>query len=195
MISFLQITALTKRFGSLTLFENITFGIAQGDKIGLIAANGSGKTTLLNIIAGNEDYDEGAVVFRNDLRVGYLEQEPRFDAGVTVWEAMKAPAEHELKARQILTRLNVTDMQQKVDSLSGGLRKRIALARALIADPELIILDEPTNHLDVEMIEWLEAYLSRQTISLLIVTHDRYFLDRVCNQIMELDRKYIYMYK
>ncbi|MDR2499252.1 MAG: ABC-F family ATP-binding cassette domain-containing protein [Tannerellaceae bacterium] len=195
MISFLQITGLTKRFGSLTLFENITFGIAQGDKIGLIASNGSGKTTLLNIIAGKEDYEQGSVVFRNDLRVGYLEQEPRFAEGISVWEAMNAPAEHELSARQILSKLKVVNIEQKVDELSGGLRKRIALAQTLVADPELIILDEPTNHLDIEMIEWLEAYLARQSISLLIVTHDRYFLDRVCNQIMELDRQYIYMYR
>ncbi|MDR2495579.1 MAG: ABC-F family ATP-binding cassette domain-containing protein [Tannerellaceae bacterium] len=194
MTSFLQISGLTKSFGSLKLFEDISFGISQGDKIGLIAANGSGKSTLLNIIAGNEDYEQGAVVFRSDLRVGYLEQEPRFEAGASVWQAMKAPADRELEARQILTRLNV-DPEQQVDALSGGLRKRIALARALVSEPELIILDEPTNHLDIEMIEWLEAYLARPGISLLVVTHDRYFLDRVCNRIMELDKRYIYMYK
>jgi ATP-binding cassette subfamily F protein uup len=195
MASFLQINGLTKRFGNLTLFENITFGVAQGDKIGIIAANGSGKTTLLNIIAGDEDRDGGSVVFRNGLRVGYLEQEPRFEPGLGVLEAMAVPAELELKARQMLTRLEVADMNAPVGELSGGLRKRVALARALVSDPELLILDEPTNHLDIEMIEWLEAYLARQTISLLIVTHDRYFLDRVCNLIMEIDRKQIYMYK
>ena len=195
MTSFLQINGLTKRFGNLTLFENITFGVAKGDKIGIIAANGSGKTTLLNIIAGDEDHDEGSIVFRNGLRVGYLEQEPRFAGGISVWEAMAAPVELELKAKQLLTRLEVGNVEAKVDELSGGLRKRVALARALIADPEFLILDEPTNHLDIEMIEWLEAYLARQTIGLLIVTHDRYFLDRVCNLIMEIDRKYIYMYK
>jgi ATP-binding cassette subfamily F protein uup len=195
MASFLQIDRLSKRFGDLILFEDITFGVAQGDKIGLIAKNGSGKTTLLNIIAGKEDYDGGSVVFRNDLRVGYLEQTPQYQAGLTVWQAMNITAENELKAKQFLTRLKITDPDRKIEELSGGQLKRVALANVLITEPELIILDEPTNHLDLDMTEWLEAYLSRQTISLLMVTHDRYFLDRVCNQIIEIDRQQIFQYK
>jgi ATP-binding cassette subfamily F protein uup len=195
MVSFLQIDGLTKSFGDLLLFEDITFGVAQGEKIGLIAKNGAGKTTLLNIIAGKEDYDSGAVVFRNDLRLGYLEQMPQYPAGLNVWQAMNVTQENELMARQILTRLKITDLEQKVEELSGGQLKRIALARVLITGPELIILDEPTNHLDLEMTEWLEAYLSRQTISILMVTHDRYFLDRVCNRIIEIDNRQIYQYK
>ncbi|GHV05663.1 ABC transporter ATP-binding protein [Bacteroidia bacterium] len=169
--------------------------MAQGDKIGLIAKNGSGKTTLLNIIAEKEDYDSGSVVFRNDLRVGYLEQTPQYQAGLTVWQAMNTTAENELKAKQFLTQLKITDLDQKVEELSGGQLKRVALANVLITDPELIILDEPTNHLDLDMTDWLEGYLSRQTISLLMVTHDRYFLDRVCNQIIEIDRQQIFQYK
>ncbi|GHT44484.1 hypothetical protein FACS189438_2940 [Bacteroidia bacterium] len=195
MVSFLQVNGLAKRFGDLVLFEGITFGVAQGDKIGLIAKNGSGKTTLLHIIAGKEDYNEGAVVFRNGLRVGYLEQEPRYKPEASVWQAMEASVENELKAKQILTQLNIIDVEQKIGELSGGQLKRIALAKALANEPELIILDEPTNHLDLEMVEWLEGYLDRQTISLLIVTHDRYFLDRVCNQIIEIDRKQLFQYK
>ncbi|GHV50812.1 ABC transporter ATP-binding protein [Bacteroidia bacterium] len=195
MVSFLQVNGLAKRFGDLVLFEGITFGVAQGDKIGLIAKNGSGKTTLLHIIAGKEDYNEGAVVFRNGLRVGYLEQEPRYKPEASVWQAMEASVENELKAKQILTQLNIIDVEQRIGELSGGQLKRIALAKALANEPELIILDEPTNHLDLEMVEWLEGYLDRQTISLLIVTHDRYFLDRVCNQIIEIDRKQLFQYK
>jgi ATP-binding cassette subfamily F protein uup len=194
MVSYLQIEGLTKSFGDLLLLEDITFGIAQGEKIGLIAPNGSGKTTLLNIIAGKEDYDSGAVIFRNDLRTGYLEQSPAYPAGRTVMQAMNV-GENELKAKQILTQLKITDLEQKVEELSGGQLKRMALANVLITDPELILLDEPTNHLDLEMIEWLEAYLSRQNISLLMVTHDRYFLDRVCNEIMEIDRRQMFRYK
>ncbi|MDR3140931.1 MAG: ABC-F family ATP-binding cassette domain-containing protein [Tannerellaceae bacterium] len=210
MISFLQIEKLTKSFGDLVLFNDITFGIAQGQKIGLIAKNGSGKTTLLNIIAGKEDYDGGSVVFRNDLRLGYLEQSPACPAGLSVLqaclysqnEAVRPIAggrmkdwEYEQKARQILSQLNITDFNRKVEELSGGQLKRVALANVLVTEPELIILDEPTNHLDLEMTEWLEGYLSRQTISILMVTHDRYFLDRVCNEIMEIDRKQIFHYK
>ncbi|MCD8042333.1 MAG: ABC-F family ATP-binding cassette domain-containing protein [Tannerellaceae bacterium] len=230
MISYLQIDGLTKSFGDLLLFSDISFGIAQGQKIGLIAKNGSGKTTLLNIIAGNEDYDSGSVVFRNDLRIGYLEQTPVYPAGLTVLQACfysqnetvqliaayeKAIAgndavaledilvrmdtlkawDYEQRAKQILSQLKITDFNQKVEELSGGQLKRVALANVLITEPELIILDEPTNHLDLEMTEWLENYLSRQTISILMVTHDRYFLDRVCNEIMEIDRQQIYQYK
>ena len=230
MVSFLQVDGLTKSFGDLVLFENITFGVAQGQKIGLIAKNGSGKTTLLNIIAGKEDYDEGSIVFRNDLRVGYLEQAPHYPEGLTVLQAcfysqnetvrllakyeqalmdndtdklnsllermdsLKA-WDYEQRAKQILGELKIHNLEQKVESLSGGQLKRVALANVLITEPELIILDEPTNHLDLEMTEWLEDYLNRSTISILMVTHDRYFLDRVCSEIIEIDRKQIYQYK
>lgn len=230
MISYLQIDGLTKSFGNLVLFEDITFGIAQGQKVGLIAKNGTGKTTLLNIIAGKEDYDNGAVVFRNDLRVGYLEQTPVYPEGLTVlqacfyspnetvrliaeYEEAMASDDHsnlqdilmrmdnlkawdyEQRAKQILSQLKITNFDQKVEHLSGGQLKRVALANVLITDPELIILDEPTNHLDLEMTEWLEGYLSRANISILMVTHDRYFLDRVCSEIIEIDRQQIYQYK
>ena len=230
MISYLQIDKLTKSFGDLVLFEDITFGIAQGQKVGLIAKNGTGKTTLLNIIAGKEDYDNGAVVFRNDLRVGYLEQMPHYPDGLTVlqacfyspnetvrliaeYEQAMASGDHsnledillrmdnlkawdyEQRTKQILGQLKIHNFDQKVETLSGGQLKRVALANVLITDPELIILDEPTNHLDLEMTEWLEGYLSRANISILMVTHDRYFLDRVCSEIIEIDRKQIYQYK
>lgn len=230
MISYLQIDRLTKSFGDLVLFENITFGVAQGQKIGLIAKNGSGKTTLLNIIAGKEDYDSGEVVFRKDLRVGYLEQSPSYPEELTVLQAcfystnemvqliadyeeameqgdhsrleelltrmdsLKA-WDYEQRAKQILGELKIHNFDQKIKELSGGQLKRVALANVLITDPELIILDEPTNHLDLEMTEWLEDYLSRSTISILMVTHDRYFLDRVCSEILEIDRQQIYSYK
>ena len=214
----------------MVLFEDITFGIAQGQKVGLIAKNGTGKTTLLNIIAGKEDYDSGAVVFRNDLRVGYLEQMPHYPDGLTVlqacfyspnetvrliaeYEQAMASGDHsnledillrmdnlkawdyEQRTKQILGQLKIHNFDQKVETLSGGQLKRVALANVLITDPELIILDEPTNHLDLEMTEWLEGYLSRANISILMVTHDRYFLDRVCSEIIEIDRKQIYQYK
>ena len=230
MTSYLQVDKLTKSFGDLVLFEEITFGIAQGQKIGLIAKNGSGKTTLLNILAGKEDYDSGAVVFRNDLRVGYLEQTPHYPAGLTVLQAcFYSPNEtvrliadyeqalasgdqsrldelllrmdslkawdYEQRAKQILGQLKIHHFDQKVETLSGGQLKRVALANVLITEPELIILDEPTNHLDLEMTEWLEGYLSRANISILMVTHDRYFLDRVCSEIIEIDRKQLYQYK
>ena len=230
MTSYLQVDKLTKSFGDLVLFEEITFGIAQGQKIGLIAKNGSGKTTLLNILAGKEDYDRGSVVFRNDLRVGYLEQTPHYPAGLTVLQAcFYSPNEtvrliadyeqalasgdqsrldelllrmdslkawdYEQRAKQILGQLKIHHFDQKVETLSGGQLKRVALANVLITEPELIILDEPTNHLDLEMTEWLEGYLSRANISILMVTHDRYFLDRVCSEIIEIDRKQLYQYK
>ena len=230
MTSYLQVDKLTKSFGDLVLFEEITFGIAQGQKIGLIAKNGSGKTTLLNILAGKEDYDSGLVVFRNDLRVGYLEQTPHYPAGLTVLQAcFYSPNEtvrliadyeqalasgdqkrleellvrmdslkawdYEQRAKQILGQLKIHHFDQKVETLSGGQLKRVALANVLITEPELIILDEPTNHLDLEMTEWLEGYLSRANISILMVTHDRYFLDRVCSEIIEIDRKQLYQYK
>jgi ATP-binding cassette subfamily F protein uup len=194
MISFLQINGLTKSFGDLTLFENLSLGLAQGDKAGLIAKNGAGKTTLLNIISGKENCDEGEIVFRKNLRVACLEQDPKFMPNTSVWNAMTVSPDNELKAKQILTQLNITNLEQRVDDLSGGQLKRIALAQTLVNDPELIILDEPTNHLDLDMTEWLENYLRKQNISILMVTHDRYFLDRVCNQIMEIDRKQLYKY-
>ena len=230
MVSYLQIDNLTKSFGDLVLFEGITFGVAQGQKIGLIAKNGTGKTTLLNILAGKEDYDSGSVVYRNDLRVGYLEQSPSYPADLTVLQAcFYSPNEtvrliaeyeeavakedaarlekllvqmdslkawdYEQRAKQILGKLNIHNFDQRVKELSGGQLKRVALANVLITEPELIILDEPTNHLDLEMTEWLEGYLSRANISILMVTHDRYFLDRVCSEILEIDRKQIYSYK
>ena len=230
MISYLQIDKLTKSFGDLVLFENITFGVAQGQKIGLIAQNGTGKSTLLNIIAGREDYDSGEVVFRNDLRVGYLEQAPSFPSDITVREAcfhsdnetVRTIAEYEQviargddrnleeiltrmdalkawdyeqRAKQILGQLKIYNLDQRMGELSGGQLKRVALANVLIMEPELIILDEPTNHLDLEMTEWLEDYLSRANISILMVTHDRYFLDRVCSEIIEIDHRQVYSYK
>lgn len=230
MASFLQVDGLVKSFGDLILLDQISFGIAEGERIGLIAPNGSGKTTLLNIIAGKEDYDSGAVVFRRDLRVAYLEQNPQYPSDITVLEAcfhsdsetvnVIAEYEHamesgdhsnleeilakmdhlkawdyEQKAKQILSELKIRDFDQKIDQLSGGQLKRVALANVLISEPELLILDEPTNHLDLEMTEWLEGYLNRSRLSLLMVTHDRYFLDRVCNEIIEIDRRQIFTYK
>lgn len=194
MISYLQIEGLTKSFGNALLLEDVSLGMAQGEKIGLIAPNGSGKTTLLNIIAGKEDYDSGRLVFRKDLRTGYLEQSPTFPAGLSVMQAMNAEG-NELKAKQILTQLNLTNPEQKTGELSGGQLKRLALASVLAQEPELILLDEPTNHLDLEMTEWLEAYLGRRNICILMVTHDRYFLDRVCNEIVEIDQRRLFRYK
>lgn len=229
MVSYLQIDGLNKRFGDLVLLEDMSLGISQGDKLGLIAPNGAGKTTLLNIIAGEEDYESGSVVFRNDLRVGYLEQSPSYPDDLTVLQACfhsqndtlrlieayeKALSEndttvlpdllsqmdnekawdYERKAKQILSQLNIIDFTQQIKHLSGGQLKRVALANVLITEPDLLILDEPTNHLDMEMVEWLEEYLSRSTISLLMVTHDRYFLDRVCNSILEIDNRKVYKY-
>ena len=177
----------------MLLFSDLSFGIDQGQKIGLIAKNGAGKTTLLNIIAGKEDEDSGEIVFRKDLKIGYLPQEPVFAPGSKVLENF--PPEKELLAKQILTRLKISDLNQNVDHLSGGQLKRVALAQVLALEPDLLILDEPTNHLDLEMTEWLEDYLSRSHMTLLMVTHDRYFLDRVCNSILEIDNKQIYHYK
>ena len=230
MISYLQIEELTKSFGDLVLFENLSFGISEGDRIGLIAKNGTGKTTLLNIIAGKEDYDSGNVTFRRDLRVGYLEQMPVYPPELTVIQAcfhsqnetvqvisqyeqimmsddhsrLEEVLEHmdrlkawdyEQRAKQILSQLKINHFDQKVKELSGGQLKRLALANVLITEPNLLILDEPTNHLDIDMTEWLEEYLHRNNITLLMVTHDRYFLDRVCNQIIEIDNKSLYSYK
>ncbi|MCR5362005.1 MAG: ABC-F family ATP-binding cassette domain-containing protein [Bacteroidales bacterium] len=189
--SFLQIEGLTKSFGELVLFENISLGMSEGDRVGLIARNGSGKTTLLNIIVGQEGADCGTVIFRNDLHVGYLSQQPTFAGAVTVCDVANGNAE----TVRILTQLKITDLQQPVAQLSGGQRKRVALAKVLTDDPQFLILDEPTNHLDLEMVEWLEDYLSHTRTTLLMVTHDRYFLDRVCNRIVELADKTLYTYK
>lgn len=200
MISFLQIENLTKSFGDRLLFSDVTLGIYQGDKIGLIAANGAGKTTFLNIIAGNEDYDSGNVVFRSDLRVGYLPQSPQFDPEETVINYVTPSFESnddynsEDRARQLLYQFRITETDKKMGTLSGGQVKRAALAKVLLTEPDFLILDEPTNHLDIEMIEWLENYLSRQKISLLLVSHDRYFLDSVCNKIIEIDRQSLFTY-
>ena len=226
----LQVDGLTKSFGDLVLFDNISFGVSEGERIGLIAKNGTGKTTLLNILSGKEDYDSGAVVFRRDLRVGYLPQDPDYPGELTVLEAcfqsdnetvrtiaeyekMMASGDHkgledvlhrmdtlkawdyEQRAKQILSQLKIRNFDQKISELSGGQLKRVALANVLISEPEFIILDEPTNHLDLEMTEWLEEYLNRSRISLLMVTHDRYFLDRVCNEIIEIDQRSLYTYK
>lgn len=230
MASYLQVDNLTKSFGDLVLFENISFGIAEGQRIGLIAKNGSGKTTLLNILTNKESYDSGSVVYRNDLRVAYLEQDPKYPEDISVIEAcflsgneitdliaeyervmnsdnhstldtilqrmdiLKA-WDYEHRAKQILGQLKIKNFDQKISELSGGQLKRVALANVLITEPDLIILDEPTNHLDLDMVEWLEEHLQRSRLSLLMVTHDRYFLDRVCSEIIEIDNKQIYQYK
>lgn len=230
----LQVENLTKSFGDLVLFDNLSFGIGEGDRVGLIAKNGTGKTTLLNILTGHEDYDSGTITFRRDLKVAYLEQSPKFPTGTTVLEAcflsdspvVRAIAayeqalqqsatganeeilqeamtrmdqlgawNYETRIKQILSRLNINDFDQPTDKLSGGQAKRVALANALIAEPDLLILDEPTNHLDLEMTAWLEEYLAKTKLTLLMVTHDRYFLDRVCTEILEIDHRHCYSYK
>lgn len=230
MVVYLQVEELTKSFGDLVLFDKISFGIAQGQRVGLIAKNGTGKTTLLNILAGREGYDAGRITFRRDLRVGYLEQAPHYPEQLTVLEACfyhgnsvvdlireyeqcmetegnpglddllermeQAKAwDYERRAKQVLSQLKIRDFDQPVGQLSGGQLKRVALANVLINEPDLLILDEPTNHLDLDMTEWLEGYLGRGNLSLFMVTHDRYFLDRVCSEILELDRQGVYSYK
>ena len=195
---YLDVQQLTKRFGSLVLFENVSFSIAEGQKVGLIAKNGMGKSTLLSVLSGKEGYDSGEIIFRRDLRVGMLEQSPVFDPSESVLDACfnhQGEEEKVLKAKQILTQLKIKDLQQPMGQLSGGQQKRVALANVLITDPDLLILDEPTNHLDLEMIEWLEGFLSRGNKTLLMVTHDRFFLDRVCSVILELDDQTIYTYR
>ncbi|MFO8236102.1 MAG: ABC-F family ATP-binding cassette domain-containing protein [Bacteroidales bacterium] len=229
MISYLQVEDLSKSFGDLTLFRNISFGIAKDEKVALIAKNGTGKTTLLNIIAGKEHLDSGEVIFRNDIKLGYLSQEPDMNPDLSVFdfifntsdeilkaiqkyeEALKHPSDsqlnealelmenlnawdYEVKIKQILTKLNITNYKQRIGTLSGGEQKRVALAAVLINEPDFIILDEPTNHLDLHMIEWLEEYLKKSNLTLFMVTHDRYFLDRVCNEIIEFDEGEIYRY-
>ena len=195
---YLDVQQLTKSFGSLVLFENISFSIAEGQKVGLIAKNGTGKTTLLSVLSGKEGYDSGEIIFRRDLKVGMLEQSPVFDPEERVLDACfnhQGEEEKVLKAKQILTQLKIRDLQQPMGQLSGGQQKRVALANVLITDPDLLILDEPTNHLDLEMIEWLEGFLNRGNKTLLMVTHDRFFLDRVCSVILELDDHTIYTYR
>lgn len=195
---YLDVQQLTKSFGSLVLFEDISFSIAEGQKVGLIAKNGTGKSTLLSVLSGKEGYDSGEIIFRRDLRVGMLEQSPVFDPAESVLDACfnhKGDPERVLKAKQILTQLKIRDLDQPMGQLSGGQQKRVALANVLITDPDLLILDEPTNHLDLEMIEWLEGFLNKGNKTLLMVTHDRFFLDRVCSVILELDDQTIYTYR
>lgn len=195
---YLDVQHLTKSFGAHVLFEDISFSVAEGQKIGLVAQNGTGKSTLLSIITGAEGYDSGDIIFRRDLRVGYLEQTPKFNPEDTVLDACFNHAgddEKILKAKQILTQLKLGDLGQTMGTLSGGQQRRVALANVLITEPDMLVLDEPTNHLDLEMIEWLEGFLSRGNKTLLMVTHDRFFLDRVCSVILELDNKTIYTYR
>ena len=194
----LDVQNVSKRFGARELFANLSFSIAEGQKVGLIARNGTGKSTLLSILTGRESQDGGAIVYRNGIRTGYLEQEPVFNPDDTVLDACfnhQGDDEKIVKAKQILTRLKIADLSQPMGQLSGGQRKRVALANALITEPDFLILDEPTNHLDLEMIEWLEGFLQRGNKSILMVTHDRYFLDRVCDVILELDDHTIYTYR
>ena len=194
----LEARNITKSFGSLVLFEYLCFSVAQGQKVGLVAKNGAGKSTLLSIIAGHEGCDSGSVIFRRDIKVGILEQTPKFDPEETVLDACfnhKGEEEKVLRAKQILTQLKIRDLQQPMGQLSGGQQKRVALANVLITEPDMLILDEPTNHLDLEMIEWLEGFLNRSNRTLLMVTHDRFFLDRVCSVIMELDDRTLYTYR
>ncbi len=198
MNAYLDVQNLTKSFGALLLFENISFSVSEGQKVGLVAKNGMGKSTLLSILTGKEGYDSGSVIYRRDLRVGFLEQSPRFDPDETVLDACfnhHGDDEKVLRAKQVLTQLKIRDLQQPMGQLSGGQQKRVALANVLLTEPDLLILDEPTNHLDLDMIEWLEGYLSRGNRTLLMVTHDRFFLDRVCNLILELDDHTLYSYK
>ena len=229
MVSYLQVENLTKSFGDNLLFENISFGIADNQRVALIAKNGTGKTTLLNILAGNEDYQSGTISFRRDLRIGYLDQNPDFPKELSVIDACLrsdneavrtiAAYEHcmltenhtgldeilsqmdlhkawdyETRIKQILGKLKITNFEQLIGELSGGQLKRVALANVLISEPDLLILDEPTNHLDLEMVEWLEDFLKRSTMALFMVTHDRYFLDRVCTNILEIDHQGMFQY-
>lgn len=196
----LQIEQLTKSFGDRILFEDVSLGVFQGDKIGIVAQNGAGKTTFLNILAGREDYDSGKVTFRNGIRVGYLEQLPPMDPTMTALEYASLDIKDNEEgngvdlARQMLTQFKITDFVTPLGKMSGGQTKRVALARVLLSAPDMLILDEPTNHLDIDMIEWLEGYLAKQKVTLLMVTHDRYFLDKVCNKIIEIDRRQVYAY-
>ena len=195
---YLEVQNLTKSFGSLVLFENISFSIAERQRVGLIAKNGTGKSTLLSLLSGKDGYDSGDIIYKRDLKVGFLEQSPVFDPDDSVLDACfnhQGDEEKVLKAKQILTQLKIRDLKQPMGQLSGGQQKRVALANVLITEPDLLILDEPTNHLDLEMIEWLEGFLNRGNKTLLMVTHDRYFLDRVCSVILEIDDRTIYTYR
>ena len=197
-LPYLDVQHLTKRYGAQVLFEDISFSIAGGQKVGLVAKNGTGKTTLLSVLTGKEGIDGGTIIYRNNLKVGYLEQLPKFNPDESVLDACfnhEGEPEKVLKAKQVLTQLKIRDLDQHMGQLSGGQQKRVALANVLITEPDLLILDEPTNHLDLDMIEWLEVYLKRGNKTLLMVTHDRFFLDRVCNIIYELEDKSIYHYK
>ena len=197
MTPLLDVQNVSKRFGAHVLFEDISFSIGEGQHVGLIAKNGTGKSTLLSLLSGKESVDSGSIIFRRDIKVGFLEQQPKFDPEESVLDACfnhNGDPDKVLKAKQVLTQLRITDLNQPVGQLSGGQQKRVALANVLITEPDLLILDEPTNHLDLQMIEWLEGYLSRGNKTLLMVTHDRYFLDRVCNIILELDNHSIYTY-
>lgn len=197
-IPYLDVQNLTKRFGAQVLFENISFSIAEGQKVGLIARNGTGKSTLMSVLMDKEGYESGSIIYRRDLKLGFLEQSPQFDPEESVLDACfnhKDDPEKVLKARQILTQLHITNLEQPMGQLSGGQQKRVALANVLITEPDFLMLDEPTNHLDLEMIEWLEGYLNRGNKTIFMVTHDRFFLDKVCNVILELDDQGIYTYR
>lgn len=198
MSPFLDVQNLTKSFGSQILFKSISFSVGEGQKVGLIAKNGTGKSTLLEILSNKEGYDNGKIIYRNDIKIGYLEQIPKFNPSEKVIDACfnhHGNPDRILKAKQILTQLHIENLQQPIGELSGGQQKRVALANVLIDNPDFLILDEPTNHLDLPMIEWLENFLSRSSLTLLMVTHDRYFLDHVCNLILELDNESIYTYR
>ena len=197
-IPYLDVQNLTKRFGAQVLFENISFSIAEGQKVGLIARNGTGKSTLMSVLMDKEGYESGSIIYRRDLKLGFLEQSPKFDPEESVLDACfnhEGDPDKVLKARQILTQLHITNLEQPMGQLSGGQQKRVALANVLITEPDFLMLDEPTNHLDLEMIEWLEGYLNRGNKTIFMVTHDRFFLDKVCNVILELDDQGIYTYR
>ncbi len=197
-IPYLDVQNLTKRFGAQVLFDNISFSIAEGQKVGLVARNGTGKSTLMSVLMDKEGHESGDIIYRRDLKVGYLEQSPQFDPEESVLQACfnhEDDPEKVLKAKQILTQLHITNLEQPMGQLSGGQQKRVALANVLITEPDFLMLDEPTNHLDLEMIEWLEGYLNRGNKTIFMVTHDRFFLDKVCNTILELDERTIYTYR
>ena len=197
-IPYLDVQNLTKRFGAQVLFDNISFSIAEGQKVGLVARNGTGKSTLMSVLTGKEGHESGDIIYRRDLKVGFLEQSPKFDPEESVLDACfnhEGDPEKVLKAKQILTQLHITNMEQPMGQLSGGQQKRVALANVLIEEPDFLMLDEPTNHLDLEMIEWLEGYLNRGNKTIFMVTHDRFFLDKVCNVILELDDRTVYTYR
>lgn len=197
-IPYLDVQNLTKRFGAQVLFDNISFSIAEGQKVGLVARNGTGKSTLMSVLMDKEGHESGDIIYRRDLKVGYLEQSPQFDPEESVLQACfnhEDDPEKVLQAKQILTQLHITNLEQPMGQLSGGQQKRVALANVLITEPDFLMLDEPTNHLDLEMIEWLEGYLNRGNKTIFMVTHDRFFLDKVCNTILELDDRTIYTYR